>query len=69
MESTMKGKIELGKKLEIFFKFDVEYLFLILSSLREFLFFWLVKKVFLGRIISSCYQLTEDFIKDSKTEG
>lgn len=39
METTMKGKTELGKKLEIFLKFDVEHLFLILSSLREFLFF------------------------------
>lgn len=68
METTMKGKIELGKKLEIFLKFDVEHLFLILSSLREFLFL-VGEKVFLGRIISSCYQLTEDFIKDSKTEG
>lgn len=35
----MKGKTELGKKLEIFLKFDVEDLFLILSSLRGFLFF------------------------------
>lgn len=46
METTMKGKTELGKKLEIFLKFDVEHLFLILSSLREFLFFDWWKRYF-----------------------